>query len=315
MSGRRTDAKTTSMVAATDGAIRRHAAAKLMRLLAKEQGLKALRGIGGGCFFDEMYPFLPEDDEEEAAPAPKGKGAPAAKKGGKLEQELVTAEEACLPLAKVPPVPCGGLPGAAVFSYAALKTKARLSTGLGPAKGSTWLWFVVGDVDVAATKGGGRQMRLSADKFQAGWAKTADGGVELAELRPRQHAMLECVSAGKVSDYGKGRRGVPVGFSHQWNYSDSKWEMASGGWGTAGCEWKETKGTDRWRVDVAMQWLSDAAAEGRYVVVAEQRAEKINRNQYGTAMRGALFYVGSDAERDAALRHATAAYKRSTQGA
>ena len=41
----------------------------------------------------------------------------------------------------------------------------------------------------------------------------------------------------------------------------------------------------------------DAIPDGTYLLVADQRAEKLNRNQYATAMRGAIIHFDGDGER------------------
>jgi len=246
--------------------------------------------------------------DAEALPSPSTRHP---RKGGKIERELLEPENVAFPLTKVPPAPCSFVHGAVPFAFSALKTKAALTTGLGPMVGSTWLWFMVGDVDVTPSRSGGLDVHIAASKFQAGWVSDPTMQVPTAELRPRQEAMLQCVSDGTASKYGARRRGVPPGFSHQWRYSDSRWECRDLSWGTSRCEWRETKEVDRWDVTVSMRWgEGSTVVPGRYTIVGEQRAEKLNRNQYSTAMRGALFYVSSEAERVAALQQATAAYAR-----
>lgn len=240
------------------------------------------------------------------------------RKGGKLQAELKEAGDVVFPLTKVPRPPCAFVRGAVPFAYSALKTKATLTTGLGPMQGATWVWFMVGDVRVTANPSGELDVHITASKFQAGWVKDPTMDVPVAELRPRQEAMLQCVSKGTTSKYGSKRRGVPPGFTHQWRYSDSKWECGGKeSWNTTGCEWWERKEVDRWEVKVNMRWSEGSTViPGRYTLVGEQRAEKLNRNQYSTAMRGALFYVSSEAERVAALEQSTAAYaKAATLGA
>lgn len=235
-----------------------------------------------------------------------------ARKGGKIEAELREPGDVVFPLTKVPRPPCTFLHGSVPFTYSALKTKATLTTGLGPMPGSTWVWFMVGDVKVTASPSGAFDVQITASKFQAGWVKDPTMDVPTSELRPRQEAMLQCISKGTTSKYGSSRRGVPPGFTHLWRYSDSRWACGDKvSWDTTGCEWRETKEVDRWEVQVNMRWGKDTTVvPGRYALVGEQRAEKLNRNQYSTAMRGALFYVTSEAERVAVLQQSTAAYAR-----
>lgn len=233
------------------------------------------------------------------------------RKGGKIEAELLEPESVVFPVSKVPRPPCSFVHGAVPFAYSALKTKAALTTGLGPLPGSTWVWFMVGDVKVTASHSGELDVHIAASKFQAGWVNDPTMQIPTSELRPRQEAMLRCVSSGTTSKYGAARRGVPQGFSHRWRYSDTKWECRDQGWSATGCEWQETKDADRWNVSVNMRWgAGSTVVPGRYTIVGEQRAEKLNRNQYSTAMRGALFYVSSEAERVTALHQSAAAYAK-----
>eukprot|EP00756_Hemistasia_phaeocysticola_P029082 Hpha_TRINITY_DN16209_c1_g15::TRINITY_DN16209_c1_g15_i1::g.13948::m.13948 len=294
-----------SCIVYSQEAEKRRAAAKLLRLLAKEQILREARGLPPK---PAPVPTLP--------PSPtKTKKAPLAKKGGKLEAELVKQDDIALPVSKIPAPPCSGIPGALPFSYCALKTKAALSTGLGPKRGSTWLWFMVGDVDLSDTPGTEfLDVSIGAQKFQAGWVKDPTMSLEDKEIRPRQQAMLECVSKNSECEYGSKRKGVPVGFTHRWKYSDSQWECGKQNWATQSCEWWEQRQADRWEVKVSMRWTAESGClppKGKYVLVGEQRAEKINRNQYATAMRGALFPVGTEAEKKAVLERATRAYSAS----
>jgi len=298
---------------------RKRAAAKLLRLLAKEQIIREARGL------PPVSPsaLLPKTESKTKSaavpalpsPAKKDSVAPLAKKGGKLEAELVKQSDIALPLSKIPVPPCSVVPGALPFSYSALKTKAALSTGLGPARGSTWLWFMVGDVDVTHTPGTDfRDVSITAQKFQAGWVKDPTMTLEDKDLRPRQQAMLDCVSKNDKCEYGSKRKGVPVGFTHRWRYSDSQWECGKESWATHSCEWWEQRLSDRWEVRCLMRWSAESGGlpkEGKYMLVGEQRAEKINRNQYATAMRGALFPVGTEAEKQAVLKSAMREYSPS----
>lgn len=293
---------------------RKHAAAKLLRLLAKEQALREARGLPP-VLASALLPKTEAKAKSAAVPSPPSPtkdSAPLAKKGGKLEAELVKQSDVALPISKIPVPPCSAMPGALPFSYCALKTKAALSTGLGPARGSTWLWFMVGDVDLSRSPGTDfHDVSITAQKFQAGWVKDPTMTLEDKELRPRQQAMLDCVSKNGECVYGSKRKGVPVGFTHRWKYSDSQWECGKESWATHSCEWWEQRQADRWEVKVAMRWIAESGClpkTGKYVLVGEQRAEKINRNQYSTAMRGALFPVGTEAEKEAVLKSATRAY-------
>ncbi|KAJ9471544.1 hypothetical protein DIPPA_28382 [Diplonema papillatum] len=69
----------------------------------------------------------------------------------------------------------------------------------------------------------------------------------------------------------------------------------SGGLETTECFWDEQKNEDRWLVSVSMRWTAPTAriVPGAYVVVADQVASKMNKNQYSTAMRGARYRLGS----------------------
>merc|ERR550532_1851050 len=118
--------------------------------------------------------------------------------------------------------------------------------------------------------------------------------------------MLRSALDGTPNAYGSGRGGTPAGFQHAWRYSDSSWAMGDAGpaCSTSEARWSEVKGTDRWRVDVSMRWhgAGPGMPEGRHVLVAEQRAEKLNPNQYATAMRGALVPIAGDAAGREVLR-------------
>lgn len=215
------------------------------------------------------------------------------------------SKDILVPLDKVAVPPyCAGH-DKTTFSYGAVKTKANMSAGFGPAVGSTWSWFLVGEL-IVKSAGTRSQVTLRAEKFQAGWASTAAAEIPEAKLRSNQRSVVQAVLDGAECKAVMPRRGVPDGFSHSWNYSDSEWSMGSGEtapWPTEKTKWKETKGKDRWRVEVTMEWLTDVGlAAGHYLLVADQRAEKLNRNQYATAMRGLLLPVRDGTERRAALQ-------------
>eukprot|EP01062_Namystynia_karyoxenos_P016708 TRINITY_DN1613_c0_g1_i1.p1 TRINITY_DN1613_c0_g1~~TRINITY_DN1613_c0_g1_i1.p1 ORF type:complete len:365 (+),score=103.12 TRINITY_DN1613_c0_g1_i1:74-1096(+) len=237
--------------------------------------------------------------------------AAQAEAGGRGEgvlKELVGPKEADLPgtAGRVPAPPCCSAAGAIPFAYASLKTKTQLSgSDSGPPPGATWLWFLVCDMAVRREGEDAATVRITGSKFQAGWLAEQRLPAPRGLLREREGEMLRCVLNGTESKHGKARGGVPEGFAHEWAYSDSRWELPGlcSAAATSACRWKEEKGTDRWAVEVEMRWDgAEALKGGQYLLVADQRAEKLNRNQYATAMRGALFPADAPGSRAAALR-------------
>mmetsp|Transcript_57583 Transcript_57583/g.180378 ORF Transcript_57583/g.180378 Transcript_57583/m.180378 type:complete len:204 (+) Transcript_57583:624-1235(+) len=148
------------------------------------------------------------------------------------------------------------------------------------------------------------EVRISGDKFQAGWVPDPGRKLSASTLRKNHCSMLQSALDGTLNEYGSGRGGTPEGFSHAWRYSDSTWTLGKedASWPTSAATWTEVKGKDRWRVDIRMRWnCANCVKQGRYLFVAEQRAEKLNPNQYATALRGAMVHVSSDAEGREAL--------------
>jgi len=235
---------------------------------------------------------------------------PAEKEAPGVDRRLALPSDVEFPLARVPvPLSCTA-PGAIAFSWASLKTKTALQgSNVGPPAGSTWLWFLVTELfahRVVSEDGSIMDVRMVGDKFQAGWVSNPKQNTAASVLRTRHHSMLQSMLEGTSNDYGSERGGTPVGFSHSWKYSDSTWARGSGEFGfpTSAARWAEVKGKDRWRVNINMRWHGAVGCveEGRYLLVADQRAEKLNPNQYATAMRGAMVRIDNDAEGQAALQ-------------
>jgi len=223
-------------------------------------------------------------------------------------QGLLPPKLVNFPLSRVPtPLACLA-PNSTEFSWASLKTKTTLQGGtFGPDSGSTWLWFIVAELAIAHRSLGKDpfvDVHIVGSKFQGGWVRDPAKSVPSSTLRTRHRSMLQSALDGSLNDYGSSRSGTPEGFTHSWSYSDATWatsrkDMA---WPTSGARWSEVKGKDRWRVDIRMRWHCTGCNQaGRYLVVAEQRAEKLNPNQYATAMRGAMVPVASDGEGREAL--------------
>lgn len=219
---------------------------------------------------------------------------------------LVSADNVQFPLAKIPSPLCSKADGAVEFSWCSLKTKTSLQGGaFGPDTGSTWLWFLVAEVMATRRMIGSENftdVRVLGNKFQAGWVPDPSKSVTASLLRTRHHSMLQSAMDGTLNEYGSGRGGTPEGFSHAWNYSDSSWVEGDTSYAVSKARWKEVKGKDRWRIDISMLWHGpEKMREGRHFLVAEQRAEKLNPNQYATAMRGAIVPIVSDTDGKEAL--------------
>eukprot|EP01059_Diplonema_ambulator_P003576 TRINITY_DN1327_c0_g1_i1.p1 TRINITY_DN1327_c0_g1~~TRINITY_DN1327_c0_g1_i1.p1 ORF type:complete len:351 (+),score=109.75 TRINITY_DN1327_c0_g1_i1:54-1106(+) len=189
-------------------------------------------------------------------------------------------------------------PGAECFNYDAIKSKLVQSNYQGPKDGSTWLWYLVGDMDVYPddSKGGKTAaVHLTGDKFQAGWLKDPKEPVPWGVIKKRQHTMVDSIIHEAMNSYGKGRRGCQPGYRHRWNYADSQWTVKDNESvvKTLATSWDEEKEEDRWTINVHMQWESThPIVEGKYLIVADQRAEKLNKNQYQTNMAGRRWYLG-----------------------
>jgi hypothetical protein len=219
---------------------------------------------------------------------------------------LVAASAVELPLSRIPVPLCCKAAGASEFAWASLKTKMALQEGaFGPDSGATWLWFLVAEMLVTPVSEDSRHyanVRIIGNKFQAGWVPEFQKNLSSSVLQSRHHSMLQSALDGTQNQYGSGRGGTPEGFSHAWNYSDSDWMINGVSSAVSRARWSEVKGKDRWRVDVSMLWREAGKInEGRHLLVAEQRAEKLNPNQYATAMRGAMVPIGSDVEGKEAL--------------
>mmetsp|Transcript_81540 Transcript_81540/g.239443 ORF Transcript_81540/g.239443 Transcript_81540/m.239443 type:complete len:488 (-) Transcript_81540:28-1491(-) len=223
---------------------------------------------------------------------------------------LICAADVKLPLSKMLVPPACSMANAIEFSWGSLKTKTSLQSGnFGPEAGSTWLWFLVAELEAThkhTAKDSFMDVHIVGDKFQAGWLPDPGRKVSAAALRKNHCSMLQSALDGTLNEYGSSRGGTPEGFSHAWRYSDSSWTTGrdDASWPTSAATWTEVKRKDRWRVDIQMQWLcANCVKEGRYLFIAEQRAEKLNPNQYATAMRGAMVHIMNDMEgRDALER-------------
>eukprot|EP00756_Hemistasia_phaeocysticola_P003663 Hpha_TRINITY_DN12368_c0_g1::TRINITY_DN12368_c0_g1_i1::g.155901::m.155901 len=217
----------------------------------------------------------------------------------RTQPPLLSAEAVSLPFERVPTPTCLGVPGAEPFDYFALKTKRHLqASNSGPPPGSTWIWFLVGSISAKPDADGeGHTLTLVGDKFQAGWIPESSKFVSGAQLRSRRQSMLRSVIDGKENAYGLERKGCPEGFRHDWDYADSELVLGVSRLATRGARWVEEKQSDRWTVRLTLTTKGDLPSEfeggKEVVVVADQRAEKLNANQYATAMRGARFVVTS----------------------
>eukprot|EP01065_Artemidia_motanka_P000531 TRINITY_DN10246_c0_g2_i1.p1 TRINITY_DN10246_c0_g2~~TRINITY_DN10246_c0_g2_i1.p1 ORF type:complete len:335 (+),score=100.02 TRINITY_DN10246_c0_g2_i1:76-1080(+) len=203
-----------------------------------------------------------------------------------------------LPRERVPALPHEDAPEFFDFEYAAVKTKlSRSAASSGPPPGSTWLWFLVADVETEDAGEGRVRVKITGDKFQAGWVPDPTKFCSTAQLRSRCMTMLRSVIDGTENEYGLGRKGVPEGFKHDWFYSDSMLRFGKISGMTSDARWTEVKVADRWKVRISLTVSGDVPKElqpgQRHVLVADQRAEKLNANQYATAMRGAAMPAGS----------------------
>eukprot|EP01064_Diplonema_japonicum_P011684 TRINITY_DN1911_c1_g1_i1.p1 TRINITY_DN1911_c1_g1~~TRINITY_DN1911_c1_g1_i1.p1 ORF type:complete len:316 (+),score=44.03 TRINITY_DN1911_c1_g1_i1:100-1047(+) len=168
------------------------------------------------------------------------------------------------------------------FVYNSTKSKVAASTAQGPPDGSTWIWFIVADLSVSEN---GTAV-LKGDKFQAGWLRNSSEAADASTIKQRKAEMIDSVLKGRQNEYGLQRSGVPVGFKHKWNYSDSSWGSTT----TTGVIWEEEKLEDRWKICVTFPEFAEPGGCPRsWVVVAEQRAEKLNKNQYLTNMKGTQY--------------------------
>eukprot|EP01064_Diplonema_japonicum_P020542 TRINITY_DN300_c3_g1_i1.p1 TRINITY_DN300_c3_g1~~TRINITY_DN300_c3_g1_i1.p1 ORF type:complete len:337 (+),score=54.67 TRINITY_DN300_c3_g1_i1:77-1087(+) len=193
------------------------------------------------------------------------------------------------------------LANADCFEYNAVKSKLVQSNYQGPKDGSTWLWYLIGEMSVYPDEGTGSKsasVHLKGDKFQAGWLSAPSEPIPHGVIENRKNTMVDSVMQDQVNSYGKARRGCQPGYRHRWTYSDSAWELkgktVKKGAATSCCSWDEQKEEDRWTVNVHMMWQAqEALTEGIFLVVADQRAEKMNKNQYQTSMSGKKWYLGS----------------------
>ena len=188
------------------------------------------------------------------------------------------------------------------FEYNSIKSKFTNSSFQGPADGSTWDWYILADMKVEQKQSNQRNVgmrtiaQIDGDKFQAGWERTPDLHTtsENVMLR-RKNSMVQSVTYNKENSYGLSRRGCKPGYKHKWTYSDSLFSVTdSDPIRTSAAVWSETKGSDRWKISVNMQWdaVGQVPQEGSYLLIADQRASKLNKNQYDTSMKGKLWWLG-----------------------
>lgn len=257
----------------------------------------------------------------EAVEAPSSSSGVVAPEHPKQKAALLEVNDVKLPLHKLQAPPTALVPDSKEFAWGSLKTKATLQkTTFGPDAGSTWLWFLAADLVASEKQVDGdifTDIHIVGDKFQAGWLRDASLSPVVATLRRNQCSFLQSEIDGTVNDRGVTHRGVPEGFSHAWHYSDSVWSLGQPGattdWPTSLATWSEVKKKDRWRVDIRMRWkCAVGAQQQRYFLVAEQRAEKLNPNQYATAMRGTMIPIQSDEGGQRMLHEVLQAYQSST---
>ena len=174
------------------------------------------------------------------------------------------------------------------IEYEAVKTKTKASSAQGPPDGSTWHWYIIADMTVNE-KG---ECTIRGDKYQAGWSRGVDVP-PAAGIDERKLTMMQSTLTGNENKYGLERGGVPEGFAHLWSYADSCFEInqngsASSSSKTSSASWWEQKKTDRWEIRVSLVSTPPPCQPGTYLLVADQRAEKLNLNQYNTKLTGRL---------------------------
>ena len=170
----------------------------------------------------------------------------------------------------------------------------------------TWLWHLVGVMSVA-DNGDGMMLEMSgASKVQAGY----DGGTQFGwkttkseNVATNKTRHVAAWAAGVQTPTGLVGKGVPVGFRHEWQYgnADGIPPMRVGGGRSVltSFHWDEVKTEREWVVNWRARCDRGVLAPGRYLVVLDQRAERIKTGAhpwYNTEAVGTLVACTSDAD-------------------
>ncbi len=236
-------------------------------------------------------------------------------------------------------------PLAVQVEYAAVKAMDKTSKT--PA-GARWLWEFVSRMEIGADG----SFRLSGDKYQRAFdydkgdwsgarnpcdfleASLADKGKSGEDEAVHHAARMEAArlhfeDKGRrwahrgTSFNGKWYRGMPVGCSHSWSYTDAPFAPALG-LSARDVRWTETKvDTDRWALDVQGKLVPQAAAAagedgasaagaagqapttpvmpvGCYLLLGNQVATRLEekKNTYFVHLRGYMHYLGPQYDKE-----------------
>eukprot|EP00237_Pycnococcus_provasolii_P009803 CAMPEP_0198709640 /NCGR_PEP_ID=MMETSP1471-20131121/1947_1 /TAXON_ID=41880 /ORGANISM="Pycnococcus provasolii, Strain RCC733" /LENGTH=387 /DNA_ID=CAMNT_0044469065 /DNA_START=1 /DNA_END=1164 /DNA_ORIENTATION=- len=170
----------------------------------------------------------------------------------------------------------------------------------------TWLWHLIGVMNITDA-GDGMMLEMSgASKVQAGY----DGGTQFGwkttkseNVATNKQRHVAAWAAGVQTPTGLVGKGVPVGFRHEWQYgnADGIPPMRVGGGRSVltSFHWDEVKTEREWVVSWRARCERGVFAPGRYLVVLDQRAERIKTGAhpwYNTEAVGTLVACTSDAD-------------------